>query len=382
MNVEASSDSAARVGVERRPEGLTIRLAGRLDAQTTGAAWRTVMKALSETQPRQLDIDASALAYCDGSGAALLLAIERDQHARAAAFSLRGLDPELARFVERMRPPEGEPPPPPPARPGLREGIESLGLAALEIARDLRDLVAYTGELSAALAWAVTHPRRVRWRDVFLTARQAGANALPIIALVGFLMGLILAFQSAVQLRRFAAEIFVADAVGLSLVRELGALMTAVILAGRSGSAFAAELGTMKVNEELDALETMGLEPVRFLVVTRVTASVVMTPFLVAFFNLAGLVGGWVVVVSLGFPTVLFVNRVAYAVVLGDLFGGLFKSLVFAVLVTAVGCARGLQTGLGARAVGESATSAVVSGIVLIAVADGVLSVVYYVLGI
>lgn len=381
MSAGAPGERAASVAIERRADGLAIRVGGRLDAQSAGAAWRTLTAALEEA-PRGVTIDASALDYCDGSGAALLLAIDRRQRARGLGFALHGLDPELARFVERMRPPADEAPLPARPRLGLREGVESLGRATLDVLRDLAELVSYAGELTAALVWAVTHPRRVRWRDVFYTARQAGANALPIIALVGFLMGLILAFQSAVQLKRFAAEIFVADAVGLSLIRELGALMTAVILAGRSGSAFAAELGTMKVNEELDALETMGLEPVRFLVVTRVTASVVMTPFLVAFFNLAGLVGGWVVVISLGFPTVLFVNRVAYAVVLGDLFGGLFKAVVFAVLVTAVGCVRGLQTGLGARAVGESATSAVVSGIVLIAVADGVLSVIYYVLGI
>jgi len=247
---------------------------------------------------------------------------------------------------------------------------------------DLRVLVSFVGELAAALGVALRNPRRIRWRDALLVAENAGVNATPIVALISFLIGLIMAFQSAVPMRQFGAEIYVADLVALSMLRELGPLMTAIILAGRSGSAFAAELGTMKVNEEINALTTMGLDPVRFLVVTRVLAAVVMTPLLTLFANLMGLVGGAVVFLSLDFPLVTYGQQVVGAVHLGDLVGGLMKSLVFGVLVAGIGCLRGLQTATGASAVGLSTTRAVVSGIVLIVLADGLFSVIFYQLGV
>jgi len=367
---------------ERSGDALLLRFGGRLDAAGATALWDAAVSRLDALEPARLTVDATELAYCDGSGFALLSALEDRQIARGAEFELVGLGDELADIFELVRTPAGAAPRGSgPAEPAP-SFVSRFGESVAELDASLRRLIAFTGELAAAFAWAVAHPRRVRWNDVLQIASQAGSSALPIILLVGFLMGLILAFQSVIQLRWFAAEIFTADAVGLSLIRELGALMTAVILAGRSGSAFAAELGTMKVNEELDALTTMGLEPVRFLVVTRVLAGVTVTPFLVCFFNLAGLLGGLVVLMSIGYPAITFYQRVVYMVGLHDLFGGLVKAVVFGVLVTAIGCLRGLETGQGARAVGESATSAVVSGIVLITMADGILSVIYYVLDI
>src|SRR5690606_17015901 len=204
----------------------------------------------------------------------------------------------------------------------------------------------------------------------------------PIMVGVGFLLGLILAFQSAMPMRRFAADIFVADLLGLAMLRELGPLMASILLAARSGSAFAAEIGTMKVNEELDALATMGLDPVRFLVVPRVVAAVAVVPALAMITSLAGLLGGFFVYGSLGYPPVTFVSRIVDMVEPGDVVGGLFKAGVFGVIVAALGCLRGMQTGKGAQAVGLSTTSAVVSGIVAIALVDGVFAVVFYVLGI
>jgi phospholipid/cholesterol/gamma-HCH transport system permease protein len=191
-------------------------------------------------------------------------------------------------------------------------------------------------------------------------------------------MGLIMAFQAAVPLGQFGAQIFVANLIGLAILRELGPLMTAIVLAGRSGSAFAAELGTMKVREEIDALKTMGLEPVRFLVVPRVIAALVMTPLLTVFADLVGLMGGSVVLLSLGFPLITFFHQLQSAVSYGSPVGGLVKSFFFGIIVAAVGCMRGLQTKSGATAVGESTTSAVVSSIILIVVTDGIFSVIYY----
>jgi phospholipid/cholesterol/gamma-HCH transport system permease protein len=270
---------------------------------------------------------------------------------------------------------------PEPAAPAASP-VEQIGRATLMLGNDIVDLIAFVGELCAALGRALRHPGLVRWRDALLTAELAGVNALPIVALLGFLLGLIMAFQSAIPMRQFGADLYVANLIGLSMLRELGPLLTAIILAGRSGSAFAAELGTMKVTEELDALTTLGLEPVGFLVVPRVIAAVAMTPLLAVWAGFFGLIGGAVVMLSLGFPLVTYVIQVESAVTVGDMIGGLGKSFVFGIVVAAIGCLRGLQTKSGASAVGESATRAVVSGLVLITIVDGVFAVIFYYLGI
>lgn len=358
---------------------LRLRLSGRLDVKTTGRIWRDAVGRVDQDAPARLLLDATQITYCDGAGLGLLLGLRAHQRRRGAEFELEGLRSDLQRLLSLYDPDAAVRAPSRPRKPmGL---VARTGRAAHEFGTSTRQLVAFVGELTAALVWALRHPRRVRRGDLMFVAERAGADALPLVLLVGFLMGLILAFQSAVQLKRFAAEIFVADAVGISLARELGALMTAIILAGRTGSAFAAEIGTMKVNEEVDALTTMGLEPVSFLVVTRVVAAVAVTPLLSLFFDLAGVTGALVVMTSIGYPPVTFWNRLVYAVTLRDILGGLVKAFTYGILVAAVGCLRGLQTGKGASAVGASATSAVVSGIVLIAVASGVFSVVFYVLG-
>jgi phospholipid/cholesterol/gamma-HCH transport system permease protein len=372
-------ESAATLRAEAEADGsLRLRIAGRLDARTTGGAWRAAERALAQARPRRLVLDASGLDYCDGSGVALLSTLRRRQEAAGAGFELVALRPELAPLLVLLDPPRE----PPPSRETEMSLLERVGRAAARLAQELVELVGFVGESAAALAWALTHPRRVRWRDAILVAQRAGAEAAGIVALVGFLFGLILCFQSANALQRFGAEVFMADGLSIGLVREMSALLTAILLAGRSGSAFAAEIGTMKVNEELDALTTMGIEPVRFLVVSRVLASVAMTPLLAAVFGLFGFIGGGFVFTSFGYGAITFVNRAVAAVTLTDLLGGLFKAFVFSLLVSAIGCLRGLQTGSGPSAVGLSTTRAVVSGIVLIAVADGVLAVVYSTLGI
>ena len=217
---------------------------------------------------------------------------------------------------------------------------------------------------------------------MFRICEQVGADALPIVALISFLLGMILAFQSAVPMKRFGAEIFVADLIGLSMLRELGPLMTAILLAGRSGAAFAAEIGTMRVNQEVDALTTMGLSPVRFLVTPRILAALFMTPLLVLFSDLIGMVGGAFTMQSFSIPVVAFLKEIDSAVTMTDFLAGFVKSFVFAVLIAGVGCLRGLQTRAGASAVGDAATRAVVTGIILLVVVDGLFAVAYYLLDI
>ena len=191
-----------------------------------------------------------------------------------------------------------------------------------------------------------------------------------------------MAFQAAIPMRQFGAEIFVADLIALSTLRELGPLMTAIVMAGRTSASFAAELGTMKVNEEIDAMTTMGLDPVKFLVVTRVLAMLVMMPLLTIFANLLGIIGGSVVLLSLGYPLTTYIDRIIYSADYIDLLGGLLKSLAFGLIVAGIGCSSGLQTKTGASAVGVSTTKAVVSGFILIILTDGLFSVVYFYLGI
>src|SRR5262245_31736823 len=358
---------------------LVFSIIGPLDSRTTGLAWRTALHSLKLVNPRRLIVDAAGLTYCDGAGAALLLELRRSQSHRQGTCEIRSLDPAYPAMLDlygRTGDQSAEPVAP------AASPVEQIGRAAAALGNDLTVLIAFVGELCVALGRALRHPSLVRWRDAWLTAELAGVNALPIVALLGFLLGLIMAFQAAVPMRQFGADLYVANLIGLSMLRELGPLLTAIILAGRSGSAFAAELGTMKVSEELDALTTMGLEPVGFLVVPRVLAAVAMTPFLAIFACVCGLIGGAVVMLSLGFPLVTYTNQVRAAVTVGDMLGGLGKSLIFGIVVAAIGCLRGLQTKSGASAVGESTTRAVVSGLVLITIVDGLFAVVFYYLGI
>jgi phospholipid/cholesterol/gamma-HCH transport system permease protein len=370
---------AARLEGRRDPRGgLVLLLAGRLDTASTGAIWREAMQLTRAGGAGDLLVDASAVDYCDGAGASLILALRRNQEAAGRGFALRGLRPEYRQLLDMIAPAEHAPDEVPPHREGF---FEALGRAALQLLADQRAFLAFVGELCVSVAAGLRHPRQIRFQDFLLVAERAGIGAIPIVAIVGFLLGLILLFQSAVPMQRFGADIYAADLLGIAMFRELGPLMAAILLTARSGSAFAAELGTMKVNEEIDALSTMGLEPVRFLVVPRVLAAVLVVPVLTMVMNLAGLVGGAVVFTSFGYPLVTYVSRVLDAASAGDLVGGLVKSLFLGVIVAAVGCLRGIQTGQGAGAVGQSATSSVVSGIILIAIAEGVFAVIFYVLG-
>jgi phospholipid/cholesterol/gamma-HCH transport system permease protein len=369
----------AALAVDDSPDGRrVIALAGRLDASTLPELWRAVREAAAGAPPGRIAVDARAVDYCDGAGVALFVDLLRSP--RGADIEILNLQPaytELLReFDPRVFDHDLDPEPP------RGRMLEEVGRATAATWRDVRSQVEFIGETAAALGYAVTHPGSVRWRDVWHICERVGVDALPIVALISFLLGMILAFQSAVPMKRFGAEIFVADLIGLAMLRELGPLMTAILLAGRSGAAFAAEIGTMRVNQEVDALTTMGLDPVRFLVTPRIIAAVLMTPLLTLFANLVGLVGGAVTMTSFSIPFVTFLKEVDTAVTITDFLAGFVKSFVFATLIAGIGCLRGLQTQAGASAVGDSATRAVVSGIILLVVVDGVFALAYYMLDI
>ncbi len=361
--------------VDRAKHQVSATLSGRLDMHNVGDVWRSLQARLRSAGPHSLHLDVTGVEFVDSAGLALLDALHQDHRNKGGALELIGLRSEHARKLQRF----AELTPVQPvmtARPGF---LERFGQYALNVFQDTRELVGFVGSFTVGFVQAVRRPGSIRWRDVALICEAVGANAVPIIILIGFLMGLIISFQSAMPLRMFGAEIYVARLLGLSMLRELGPLVTAIILAGRSGASFAAELGTMKINQELDALHTMGLDPMRFLVVPRMIAAMLMTPLLTLVFNLFSLVGGAVVMLSLGYPLVTYISQVTMSVGVGDLLNGLFKSFVFSILVGWIGCVRGLQTGQGAWAVGAATTSAVVSGIILIAVMDGIFAVFFYV---
>ena len=371
--------AAAALAISDTPDGRRVlALSGRLDANTIRPLWDEAHRALAEAPSRPVTVDAAQIDYCDGAGMALL--VDLVAHPRAAPVEVRNLSPANEVLFKQFDPARLEHDLDP--EPARRPVIEEIGRTAAGIWRDMRNQIAFIGETVAALGTAVMHPSVVRWRDVWRICERVGADGLPIVALISFLLGLILAFQSAVPMRRFGAEIFVADLVGIAMIRELGPLMTAILLAGRTGAAFAAEIGTMTVNQEVDALTTMGLDPVRFLVVPRVIAALLMTPLLTLFAMLVGLAGGALTMQSFSIPLVTFLKEVDSAVTTTDFFAGFVKSFVFAITIAGVGCLRGLQTAAGASAVGDSATRAVVSGIILLVVIDGVFAVIYFLIDI
>jgi phospholipid/cholesterol/gamma-HCH transport system permease protein len=357
-----------------------LRLAGRLDAYSIASVWAQARAEVARAPDRPVVIEASNVEYCDGAGVAMLVDLLRQERPAAARVTVRALKPEFQTLLDQFDPATFRPPA---AAPHERlRAVEEIGRAALIVWHDMVAQIAFIGQTSAALWFAIRNPHRVRWKDVWYTCEQVGVDALPIVALISFLIGLIIAFQSAVPMRQYGAELFVADLVGLAILRELGPLMTAILLAGRSGAAFAAEIGTMKVNEELNALTTMGLDPVRFLVVTKILAAVLMVPLLTLFANILGILGGAVTMVSFNIPILTYLREVDSLVDMKDLWAGMAKTPVFAILIAGIGCLRGLQTQTGAAAVGISATRAVVSGIILLVIVDGVYAFIYYLLDI
>lgn len=253
--------------------------------------------------------------------------------------------------------------------------LERVGASAVDFGRSMVEILDFIGDAFLAFVKMIRGKARFRRSDLILIIQECGAQALPIVSLISLLVGLILAFVGAIQLMMFGAQIYVASLVGIAMVRVMGAVMTGIILAGRTGSAFAAQLGTMEVNEEIDALKTLGISPVEFLVLPRMTALALMTPLLCLYADFMGILGGLIVGVGmLDLNLVEYYNMTRESVSLNDFWIGLFQSCVFGVLVAVAGCLRGMQCGRSASAVGDAATSAVVTGIVSIIVATAIIT--------
>jgi phospholipid/cholesterol/gamma-HCH transport system permease protein len=244
-------------------------------------------------------------------------------------------------------------------------------------------MIQFIGAAALAFGRFLRGKAQFRRADLLNVIQEVGPQALPIVTLISFLVGLILAYTGAVQLRQFGAQIYVADLVGLGMAREMGAMMTGIVMAGRTGAAYAAQLGTMQVNEEIDAFRTMGVDPMEFLVLPRMLALILMVPLLTLYADFAGIFAGLVVGVTiLDLGTFAYYEETVRALNLTHFAAGLFKAAVYGALIALAGCLRGMQSGRSAQAVGQAATSAVVTGIVFIVVAAAVLTILYNVLGI
>ena len=357
-----------------------LSVAGELSIANLPQAWQEARAPLLKSRRGQVEIDAAELVCDDSACLAFFAGMRRVVAKGGGELKVSGLKPELQSLVDLAT---LDDPLAPQLRPPPRLGIVTrVGEKTASALAELYALVAFLGELSAGVAWAVFHPRQMRWRELIGSTEKAGADALLVVLLLGFLIGVMLAFQAAGQTERYGVRTVIPSVVAIAVTRELGPLITSLLLAGRTTSAYAAELGTMKINQELDALRAMGLDPVRFLAVPRVLAVLLVAPLLAMFCNLAGLVGGYTVMADHGFSFVHYIVQAHHSLNLADVFGGLAKTVVGGLIVGAVGCIHGIRAGDGPRAVGQSTTSAVVTAILLIVATDGTFGVIYYYLGI
>jgi phospholipid/cholesterol/gamma-HCH transport system permease protein len=261
--------------------------------------------------------------------------------------------------------------------------VMTVGLATQDTMAKAGAISHFVGECSLAAVRLARSPAKFRWRDCVAEMQQCGAMALPIVSLVSLLVGVTLAYTGAIVLRQYGGDIYIADLIGLAMVREMGAVMTGVVLAGRTGAAFAATLGNMKANEEIDALETLGISAVQFLVLPRIVALGVMMPFLSLYANALGILGGMSVAYGLlNIPPAAFWVEMLTIVDLSDIMSGLIKGLTFGVIIGLAGCLRGLQAERSAAGVGRAATSAVVTALLLMIIADAIYAVLFNALGI
>ena len=372
----------SQVSFQRSGEAILIRLSG---------AWRlrgglpsaTLVQRELESSPtvRGVALEARELTSWDSSVLTFLVEVSELCRQRGINMDRTGLPAGVRRLLELAEAV--------PEKKGARKEeveapfLERVGNSAIGAGESLGEMLNFLGEMSVTFVRLFRMKVRFRAVDLILLIQQCGAQALPIVTLISFLVGVILAFVGAVQLRQFGAQIYVADLVGIAMVREMGAMMTGIIMAGRTGAAFAAQLGTMKVTQELDAFTTMGFSPLEFLVLPRVIALVLMMPLLCLYADFVGILGGAAIGVSmLDLSWTTYFRETNNAINLTGLFGGVFKSSVYGVLIALSGCLRGIQCGNSSSAVGDAATSAVVTGIVAIVSACGVFAVVFYVLGI
>ncbi len=366
----------ARVALAMDGDAAVVTLAGVWRVTEPRPTWADVVRG---HDPRHVSLDVGQLQKWDSS--LLLFLFDLQQWCRVAGAycdlsalpdKVREMLGQLSRSHETSVPFDRS-----------QNFLDSVGQAAIEAFERGREISSFVGECAIGVANLIKRPRKFRWADCLEQMQQCGAMALPIVSLISVLVGLTLAYTGALILRQYGGDIYVADLVGISMVREMGALMTAIVLAGRTGAAFAAHLGNMKANEEIDALNTLGISPVDFLVMPRLVALCLMMPLLALYANCLGIIGGMVIAMGiLDIPPAAYWVEMLTIVDMSDIMSGLIKASTFGVIVGVAGCLRGLQAERSAMGVGLAATSAVVTAILFIIVADALYAVVFDILGI
>lgn len=347
-----------------------VVLSGDLRLNAGAALWRT-LKGHMPTSGR-VRVDLSQVGSADGAAAAMLSAYRADLTDAGVSCEFVGVSPALEEVLKlydsdklrrrRKRKPRGL--------------LDQIGAATISMLLEAQLVIAFFGQMVVGIMNAFRAPRSVNWKELTPTMERAGADAVPIVALINFLVGGVIALQSAGQLHRFGADIFMADLVGISIVREIGPLMTAIIMTGRTGAAFAAELGSMKTNEEIDALRTMGFGPMRFLVIPKTLGLMMIAPLLTLVADFCGCAGGLAVAMSrLDLNAHAYLNETQHAVHLHDVTSGLIKSVAFAMAVSLISCQQGLAATGGAEGVGRRTTGAVVTTLFSLILIDAVFTV-------
>jgi len=379
MTIPTQKDCPERYTISYKREALNlfIYLAGEFGLQNLTAFNSDINREISSQKINSVTIDFSGVCYLDSAAALALVQIRKDAIAQNIPCQLINLNDEAKGIFSVIHDDALNHPP----FKSLQDDdfVGRVGQSSLDIMRDFKGFVTFIGELMVAILYIIRHPKTLRWKDVLFYVQRAGVDGLPIVAVIGALMGLIIAFMSFLQLKMIGANIYVPSLVSFAMIKELGPIMTAILVAGRSGSAFAAEIGTMEVNEEVDALNTMGFDSVRFLAVPKVLATIIVLPILTVYADLFGILGGMIIgVTSLDLTIKTYITQSLKTIKVFDIVTSLIKAGVFAALIASIGCQKGFQVRSGAQDVGKYTTSAVVAAIFLIVVADSIFAIMFY----
>ena len=379
---QASSQDSAWLRTENR-DGLSLLRAGgrwgigqasRLDAQ---------LRALELPSVRMVQVDAGDITVMDTAGAWILHRTIKSLREQGLSVEVSNANPSVAEMLEEVARNDSPCEIAPPTGNAIANLVALIGESAVDIALETAQLISFLGGIVASLARTAVHPTRLRLVPLVHHMQQVGLNALPIVGLISFLIGVVLAYQGASQLQKFGAEVFVVDLIAISILREIGILLTAIVIAGRSGSAFTAQIGSMKVNEEVDAMRTLGLDPMEVLVLPRVLALVIMLPLLAFFSDVIGLFGGALMAwVTLDISPGLFLERLHATLGPWTFWIGIIKAPVFAFIIAMLGCFEGFQVVGSSESVGQKTTRAVVESIFLVIVVDAIFSIFFAFIGI
>ncbi len=375
--------------VDFGPSG--VRIGGKLELADAGALWRVLRTAVRRAKPPALVIDLEGVESADAGALALLVEVRNELAARGLRADLRGVSETLAPLVALYEGEEHGEPPPARARRFRRrarrkkpEGmVAQIGRRTVELGAGAKNIVTFVGDLAVSAMTVAKRPAAGHWREVTPLVERMGADAVPIVLLINFLVGFVMAFQAARQLTMFGANLYVADLVGIAHTRELAPLMTAIIVCGRSGAAIAAEIGSMKVAEEVDALRTLGLSPVAWLVIPRTLALLIVVPILTLLADVIGILGGLAVgITTLGLTTTGYLSEIKKSVVPFDVGTGLIKSIAFALAIALVASQQGFAASGGAEGVGKRTTTTVVTTLFVLVLIDTFFTVLFRTLGV